>query len=482
MASPEFLEYVGLKTMPKGFWKKDNKLQKDNILKWVKWFEKTNNIQTTEGWYRITAEQINQAGARGFFTSKAENALKESMYKLMKFVYPDYKWIPYNFIQAPHGYWKIRENRVQWCEAFRADYNIQSLDDFYKFKVEDFEKYPGCCMGFYGNSLIKMLKDLYREKDWLEWRFEGQVSKNFWTNSRGELIYENIMRWFQKEIIETYAFKTNKDMYKLTQKLIAKHYGGGLSSHVINGSPMQLLQFLYPDYDWLFWKFVSAPNNAWDHIENHRKYLLYCLNGSPLEMLYKFSVKGFPASLTIKYESLYDMAMKCFPQYNWQESLFSCHKTIAILREYVKLRFPGLTIIPEFRLDNCKNPKTTRSFPFDLCIVELKTILELDGMQHFRQVSNWAIPEDTIQRDIFKMQKANESGYKVIRIFQEDVYNNYKSSYTWLDENLLPEIKSSDRTNMVISTIDTLYDQHIELLESGQQILLSDSEDEESDT
>jgi very-short-patch-repair endonuclease len=55
----------------------------------------------------------------------------------------------------------------------------------------------------------------------------------------------------------------------------------------------------------------------------------------------------------------------------------------------------------------------------------------LDGIQHFKQVKNWANPEETRKRDKIKMQKANENGFSVIRILQRDVLAN---KYKWLRE------------------------------------------------
>ena len=65
------------------------------------------------------------------------------------------------------------------------------------------------------------------------------------------------------------------------------------------------------------------------------------------------------------------------------------------------------------------------------------------------------------------MRKAIEEGYKIIRLFQEDVYNN---NTEWLDINLLPEIEKMDRVSICISTDETLYDRHIEMLESKDSI------------
>jgi hypothetical protein len=106
-------------------------------------------------------------------------------------------------------------------------------------------------------------------------------------------------------------------------------------------------------------------------------------------------------------------------------------------------------------------------------IPDIKIIIELDGRQHFKQVRNWESHEETMRRDVFKMQKAKAAGYKIIRIFQEDVYNN---SDDWLSKNILSEIIKLDRTDICISSINNLYDNHIELLESGVEIVLDDSD------
>jgi very-short-patch-repair endonuclease len=67
----------------------------------------------------------------------------------------------------------------------------------------------------------------------------------------------------------------------------------------------------------------------------------------------------------------------------------------------------------------CKNKKL---LPFDIVIEDLKLIIELDGAQHFIQVSQWKSPIDTQTTDKYKMKCANNNNYSVIRILQEDVW------------------------------------------------------------
>jgi very-short-patch-repair endonuclease len=86
------------------------------------------------------------------------------------------------------------------------------------------------------------------------------------------------------------------------------------------------------------------------------------------------------------------------------------------------------TLITQFKKEWCKKRVY---LPFDFCIPEFKIIIELDGRQHFTQVSNWASPEETFKTDLFKEKCANDNGYSVIRILQEDVFND---TYDWKKE------------------------------------------------
>ena len=71
-------------------------------------------------------------------------------------------------------------------------------------------------------------------------------------------------------------------------------------------------------------------------------------------------------------------------------------------------KFPGCstkikeiypTIKRQYKVKWCKNKLC---LPYDFAIEELKIIIELDGEQHFTQVSNWTSPETQIENDKFK--------------------------------------------------------------------------------
>ena len=115
--------------------------------------------------------------------------------------------------------------------------------------------------------------------------------------------------------------------------------------------------------------------------------------------------------------------------------------------------------IRQCNYDWCKNVNTKCYFPFDFCIEENKIIIELDGIQHFKKVKHFRkTPEQQKERDLYKQKCANDNGYSIIRIYQEDVYYD---TFDWLKKlyETIEKIKN-DRTiqNIYISKNDEYND------------------------
>ena len=98
------------------------------------------------------------------------------------------------------------------------------------------------------------------------------------------------------------------------------------------------------------------------------------------------------------------------------------------------------TIINQFKQEWCKK---ISYLPFDFVIPEYKIIIELDGPQHFQQISNWSSPEEQFENDKYKEKCANDNGYSVIRLLQEDVFYD---TYDWVKDlcEAIEEIKNCD--------------------------------------
>ena len=140
------------------------------------------------------------------------------------------------------------------------------------------------------------------------------------------------------------------------------------------------------------------------------------------------------------------------------------------------------TLVKEFLLENFENvkceykstwninPETNVHLPFDfrVKIDDIKIIIELDGRAHFEDVVQFkSNGYKNMCRDVYKMKKAIKNGYKIIRIFQEDIWDN---KIEWGDK-LQKKIKlfAKEKTSkdvIYISLNKKLYNDHKDLLEN----------------
>jgi len=122
------------------------------------------------------------------------------------------------------------------------------------------------------------------------------------------------------------------------------------------------------------------------------------------------------------------------------------NKTEQKLFTHLQPFFPELET--QFRADWCMNHMTGCHLPFDFVLCEEKIIIELDGPQHFVQVSNWQDPDTQFEKDEHKQHCANEHGFSVIRLRQEDVFYD---TYDWVQElmNTIHLLASSEQIENV---------------------------------
>lgn len=146
-------------------------------------------------------------------------------------------------------------------------------------------------------------------------------------------------------------------------------------------------------------------------------------------------------------------------------------KTETKFYNWLSDKYNQYTIIQQYTIE----PINTRKF--DFYIKELNLIIEVDGNQHFHQVLNWESPEYNRRIDILKTYYANKHGVSIIRIPQEDIWDDKNS---WSD-NLVVHIKKYDNPKNIY--IGNRYDKHKELEYYTKLVHSSvDNTDEQSNT
>ena len=102
-------------------------------------------------------------------------------------------------------------------------------------------------------------------------------------------------------------------------------------------------------------------------------------------------------------------------------------------------------------------------------MIDNNLIIELDGQQHFHNVSNWCDVEARQKCDVYKMQKAILNGYSIIRLLQSDVWNDKNN---W-EEKLSQVIKKYNVVTCIYLDNCAEYDQHKKLMQGDSDSLRS---------
>ena len=449
-----YLEYIGHNgiRVPRGHW-----TNKENHKKFMDWLRKKEGYNTMEDLYKINIKVIIKNGGRGLLATY----YNDSITYLMSKMYPDYNWLLFRFSsKVPKDHWDNIENQKQFMDWLRKKEGYNTMEDLYKINTKVIRKYGGGGLlgQYYNDSFTKLLKALYPNYNWFEWKFYN-VKRGFWKNKENHKKY---IEWLKQEL----GYTNMEDLYKMTCADIENNYGGGLIQLHYNYSPIAFVTSMYPNYNWIMWKFRGGvPQRYWQSKENCLKYIEWLkqeLGYTNMEDLYKMSRRDFQKNygegMFCSFEhSFIKMATELYPNYNWDISKFNSNKTEAIIHRFLVNNKSNIDIkkfVSQYKPDWSKNPDTGRYLPYDFCIElvnDKKIIIECDGVQHYTENSHFHRNDWTLEkqqdRDIFKMNKALENDVSVIRIEAADVYNdriNWEKELT----DAINEIKNDNEVSI----------------------------------
>ena len=109
----------------------------------------------------------------------------------------------------------------------------------------------------------------------------------------------------------------------------------------------------------------------------------------------------------------------------------------------------------QIRFDWCRFSDTNNIMPFDFQVNNV--LIEIDGDQHFKQVSNWGdTPKYVQKKDIEKINKSIQNGYSIIHIYQDDIWTD---RYDW--KAILKNMIESIQSECVFISSTNNYSNHI---------------------
>jgi hypothetical protein len=185
-------------------------------------------------------------------------------------------------------------------------------------------------------NLPQLLSTTYPEYVWLPWKFNKCPNK-FWGNIHNQ---RKFLEWATKEL----NIKEKSDWYKVSARDL-QDIGGASLLIEYNGSPSQLLNEVYPEYDWLPWKFVNTPNHIWTSEKTAQKFLEWA--GT------KLGVKEYKDWLNIPtkdiaelgyHGNIRDLLVLAYPQHSWEfnqkPNTSFYKKSQHLLKSHLKALFP----------------------------------------------------------------------------------------------------------------------------------------------
>lgn len=132
------------------------------------------------------------------------------------------------------------------------------------------------------------------------------------------------------------------------------------------------------------------------------------------------------------------------------------NRTETILHKFLLERYD---VERQKSFDWCIKNKRRNEYRFDFYIESINTVIELDGVQHFEQVSNWSPPEINRANDMYKIKKCLENGVNIIHLLQEDVWSNRNDWSTKLLE-AIEQIKNKKNQCIFIDNEKCYYKLH----------------------
>ena len=123
-------------------------------------------------------------------------------------------------------------------------------------------------------------------------------------------------------------------------------------------------------------------------------------------------------------------------------------------------------------IDNMSNLNTTYdmacikpNLTYDFYIPSMNLMIELDGEQHFSQISNWNTPESTQEKDSEKIKYCINNGYSIIHIYQPEVWKN---TYDWKEalKSAIFDLSLESEPKVVFISCCDKYSNHIKQLDN----------------
>lgn len=119
------------------------------------------NIKKRDDWYKVSARDIIKNGGKRLVIIYGG-----SVHRALSSIFPEHKWIPWKFENAPKNFWKQSKNVKEFLESIKKELNIEKDEDWYQVTQNRLHNVGATTILNKFGGICKLLSAIYPEKDW----------------------------------------------------------------------------------------------------------------------------------------------------------------------------------------------------------------------------------------------------------------------------------------------------------------------------
>ncbi len=214
---------------------------KKNRVAYMKWLGKQLKFKRLDDWYTISRNDFVRNCGVTFLKTYGHSPSAAVID-----CFPQRRWLPWKFLNAPNYFWAKRQNRIDYMKWLGRRLGFKAWKDWYAITKYDYvDNFGSSLLQYSGGAPSRPVVECFsREYDWLPWCFH-KTQRGYWKDRKNRVRY---MNWLGKQM----DHRLKKDWYSLRARDFNANYGQTLWKFY-NQSAIKALR----DY---------RPNTKWDEV------------------------------------------------------------------------------------------------------------------------------------------------------------------------------------------------------------------------
>lgn len=222
-------------------------------------------------------------------------------------------------------FWRKKHTHRQYLDWLGSKLHYVRMDDWYKVTKEDFYNHggKGLIQYCYKDSPYQTLKTAYPEHEWIPWKFKT-FNPHYWKDTKNHKKY---LDWLGKQLKITHW----NDWYTVSQDTVFSNGGKVWLQNYYNGNLYEALQVVYPEQNWIPWKFPRISVGFLDNEKHCRELIKWLESELKIKVLddwYRVSVTQIRKLAQLynlgNSDAIIQLLSKVYSSHNWDlDKLFN---------------------------------------------------------------------------------------------------------------------------------------------------------------